>query len=105
MWLMLQQEKPCDYVIATGVTHSVRELLEIAFGSVSLDYLNYVEVDPLHLRPAEVHHLRGDYSKAERELGWKPRVSFEGLITMMVGEDLSRLRNASTAPFKMETAP
>ena len=105
MWLMLQQEKPCDYVIATGVTHSVRELLEIAFGSVSLDYRNYVEVDPLHLRPAEVHHLRGDYSKAERELGWKPRVSFAELITMMVGEDLARLRNASTAPFKMETAP
>jgi len=102
---MLQQEKPCDYVIATGVTHSVRELLEIAFGCVSLDYRNYVEVDPLHLRPAEVHHLRGDYSKAERELGWKPRVSFAELITMMVGEDLARLRNASTAPFKMETAP
>ena len=105
MWLMLQQEKPCDYVIATGVTHSVRELLDIAFRCVSLDYHEYVEIDPSNLRPAEVHHLRGDYSKAERELGWRPKVRFEELITMMVNEDLAQLRNASRAPFKMETAP
>lgn len=105
MWLMLQQEKPLDYVIATRVTHSVRQLLEIAFGCVGLDYREHVEVDPSYLRPAEVHHLRGDYSKAERELGWRPKVSFEQLITMMVGEDLTRLRQASPAPPRMEAAP
>jgi len=105
MWLMLQQEKPIDYVIATGVTHSVRRLLEIAFGCVGLDYREHVEIDPSHLRPAEVHHLRGDYSKAERDLGWRPKVSFEELISMMVGEDLTRLRQASPARSKTETAP
>jgi len=105
MWLMLQQEKPRDYVIATGVTHSVRQLLEIAFRCVGLDYRNHVEVDPQHLRPAEVHHLRGDYSKAERELGWRPKVSFEELVTLMVKEDLARVRNASTAHPKVEAAP
>ena len=104
MWLMLQQEKPQDYVIATGVTHSVRQLLEIAFRCVGLDYRDHVEIDPLHLRPAEVHHLRGDYSKAERELGWRPKVSFEELITLMVEEDLARLRNAARAHSKLETA-
>lgn len=102
MWMMLQREKAQDYVIATGVTHSVRRLLEIAFGCVGLDYRDYVEVDAALLRPAEVHHLRGDYSKAERELGWKPKVSFEQLVTMMVNEDLARLQVNTGAPARRE---
>ncbi len=92
MWQMLQQEKPQDYVVATGVAHSVRELLEIAFAHLGMDYRDYVEMDPAFLRPAEVHHLLGDSSKARQELGWKPRVSFEGLVKMMVDEDLARLK-------------
>jgi GDPmannose 4,6-dehydratase len=105
MWLMLQQEKPRDYVIATGVTHTVRRLLEVAFHHVGLDYRDYVEVDAAHLRPAEVHHLRGDYSRAEREIGWSPQVSFEQLIQMMVEEDLARLRASSQPPSRAERAP
>src|SRR6202047_3809243 len=89
MWLMLQQETPDDFVIATGETHTVRRLLEIAFTHVGLDYRKFVETDSALLRPAEVHHLRGDYSKARRKLGWKPTVSFEKLIEMMVDSDLS----------------
>lgn len=92
MWLMLQQEKPEDFVIATGQTHSVRRLLEVAFGHLGLDYRNHVEIDPDLLRPAEVHHLLGDYSKAKRILGWTPRVSFEKLIEMMVESDLALLQ-------------
>ena len=88
MWLMLQQEKPGDYVIATGQTHTVKVLLEVAFGHVGLNWRDHVEIDPELLRPADVHHLRGDYSKAARELGWKPVVSFEELIGMMVDSDL-----------------
>jgi len=97
MWMMLQQDKPQDYVIATGITHSVRQLLEVAFGHLGLDCREYVETDPALLRPAEVHHLRGDFSKAQRELGWKPTVSFEQLIKMMVDEDIARLRSNPTA--------
>ena len=93
MWMMLQQDQPEDFVIATGVAHSVRNLLEIAFGHLDLDYQKYVEVDPAYLRPAEVDHLRGDFSKAKRELGWEPRISFEELIKMMVDKDLERVRN------------
>jgi len=89
MWLMLQQPKPQDYVIATGVTRSVRELLEVTFAHAGLDYRDHVEVDPGLLRPAEVQHLRGDCSKAARELGWKPKTSFEELVTMMVDSDLA----------------
>jgi GDPmannose 4,6-dehydratase len=96
MWMMLQQDKPQDYVVATGITHSVRRLAEIAFGHLGLDYREYVEVDPSLLRPAEVHHLRGDFSKAERELGWKPTVGFEQLVKMMVDEDMARLRSNPT---------
>lgn len=91
MWLMLQQDKPQDYVIATGKTYTVRHLLEVAFSHAGLDYRDYVEIDPALLRPAEVHHLRGDCSKAARELGWKPKTSFDELIQMMVDEDLVRL--------------
>ena len=96
MWLMLQQDKPEDFVIATGKTHSVRQLLEIAFGHVGLDYQCHVEIDTSLLRPAEVHHLCGDYSKAQTKLGWKPVVSFEELVAMMVDGDLALLeQNAS----------
>jgi len=91
MWLMLQQKKADDYVIATGVSHSVRELLEIAFARVGLDWQKYVHVDPALLRPAEVEHLLGDASKAKAELGWTPSVSFKELIEMMVDADLARL--------------
>jgi GDPmannose 4,6-dehydratase len=90
---MLQQDEARDYVIGTGMTHSVRNLLEVAFSRAGLDYREYVELDPALLRPAEVFHLRADPSKARRDLGWKPEVSFEQLIHMMVDEDLARVRN------------
>jgi len=99
MWLMLQQEKPEDYVIATGKTHTVKRLLEIAFAHVGLNWRDHVEIDPELLRPAEVHHLRGDYSKAELELGWRPVVGFEELIGMMVDSDLKSIsQNTACAP-------
>jgi GDPmannose 4,6-dehydratase len=98
MWQMLQQEKPQDYVVATGVAHSVRQLLEIAFAHLSMDYRDYVETDPAFLRPAEVYHLLGDSWKAQQELGWQPKVSFEGLVKMMVDEDLARLRSEAAIP-------
>jgi len=91
MWLMLQQDVPDDYVIATGVAHSVRELIEIAFARVGLDWQKYVRVDPALLRPAEVEHLLGDASKAKAELGWTPVVNFKQLVEMMVDADLARL--------------
>ncbi len=93
MWLMLQQEKPDDYVIATGVAHSVKELVEIAFGHVGLDWKKYVVIDSKLFRPADVTHLVGDASKAGTELGWRPEVSFEELIKMMVDKDLHRYTN------------
>jgi len=96
MWMMLQQERPDDYVIATGLSHSVRELLTIAFARVDLDWEKYVRVDPALLRPAEVDHLLGDASKAQSELGWKPAVGFTQLIEMMVDEDMARLSRAQT---------
>jgi GDPmannose 4,6-dehydratase len=91
MWLMLQQDKADDYVIASGVSHSVRELLQIAFARVGLDWQKHVRVDPALLRPAEVEHLLGDASKAKAELGWAPSVGFKELIEMMVDADLARL--------------
>jgi len=105
MWRMLQQEKPVDYVIATGMTHTVRQLLDAAFRYVGLNYQDYVGVDPAYLRPAEVHHLRGDYSLAKRLLGWEPKVSFEELVKMMVQADLARLEQKPASPSKGETAP
>jgi GDPmannose 4,6-dehydratase len=89
MWLMLQQDEPDDYVIATGETHSVRELCELAFGYVGLDYRDYVVVDPSLFRPTDVNLLVGDASKARRRLGWEPKVRFEELIKMMVEADLA----------------
>ena len=92
MWLMLQQDSPRDYVIATNETHSVRECVEVAFDEAGLsDWEKYVDLDQQFMRPAEVVELVGDYSKAERELGWKPRTSFDDLIRLMVRADLELL--------------
>jgi GDPmannose 4,6-dehydratase len=94
MWLMLQQPTPSDYVVGMGETHSVRELTEIAFRHVGLDYRQHVVSDPRYYRPAEVERLLADPTKARRELGWKAKVSFEQLVTMMVDADLARLSAA-----------
>ena len=91
MWLMLQQESADDYVIATGVSHSVRQLVETAFGHAGLDWQKYVRVDPAFLRPAEVDHLIGDATKARRVLAWEPAIAFDKLIAMMVDADLARI--------------
>jgi GDPmannose 4,6-dehydratase len=91
MWLMLQQDTANDYVIATGVSHSVRELVECAFGHVGLDWQKFVQLDPTFLRPAEVDHLIGDSSQAQQILGWEPTVNFEQLVAMMVDADVARL--------------
>ena len=91
MWLMLQQDKPDDYVIATGETHSVREFCELAFSHAGLDYEQYVVVDQEFLRPAEVDLLVGDSSKARSKLGWRPKVNFEDLVLMMVDADFDLL--------------
>jgi GDPmannose 4,6-dehydratase len=96
MWLMLQQERPDDYVIATGVSHSVRNLVEIAFSHVGLDWEKHVRIDPALLRPAEVDHLLGDPSKARSELGWTPSVRFKPLVEMMVDADIALL--SATTP-------
>src|SRR2546423_45712 len=92
MWLMLQQPKGDDYVVATNETHSVREFLEAAFGHVSLDWKKYVEIDPRYYRPAEVDLLIGDYSKAKRQLGWEPKTKFVELVKLMVDGDVELLR-------------
>ena len=92
MWLMLQQDEPDDYVVATGTSHSVRELLELAFDLVGLDWHKHVETDPRYYRPAEVDLLQGDASKARRVLGWEPKVSFEQLVKMMVHADWALAR-------------
>jgi GDPmannose 4,6-dehydratase len=96
MWLMLQQEQPQDYVIATGVSHSVREFLDSAASVLKLDLQGRVIVDPRYLRPTEVDHLLGDATKARRELGWSPRVAFEDLVRMMVEHDLELARQERT---------
>ncbi len=92
MWRMLQRDEPRDYVIGTGETHSVRELCEVAFGHVGLDWQKHVKVDPRFVRPAEVDILLADAGKARRDLGWAPQVSFERLVKMMVDADLERVR-------------
>jgi len=93
MWLMLQQDEPDDYVVATGTQHSVRDLLRIAFEAVDLNYEDYVEIDPRFLRPADVYELIGDATKAKNKLGWVPGVTFEDLVQMMVENDLRLLRD------------
>ncbi len=91
MWLMLQQETPQHYVIATNQTHTLRELCTVAFGHVGLDWREHVATDPRFLRPTEIVASRGDYSKAHAELGWEPRTSFEELIRLMVEADIERV--------------
>lgn len=91
MWLMLQQDKPDDYVVATGDTHPVRELVDLAFGHVGLKWEDHVEIDPAFFRPAEVDLLVGDPSKAKAKLGWSPKVSFPQLVARMVDADLKRV--------------
>lgn len=90
MWLMLQQDEPDDYVIATGESHSVREFLELAFGFVNLDWKEYVVIDEKLFRPSDVYELKGDFGKAKKKLGWEPKINFEGLVKMMVEADLKR---------------
>ena len=102
MWLMLQREQPHDYVIATGVSHSVRDLVEMAFSHVGLNWQDYVRTDPAFLRPAEVEHLVGDSAKAQRELDWTPSVDFHELVRMMVDADVKRLGAAAGG---VETEP
>ncbi|WP_164012989.1 GDP-mannose 4,6-dehydratase [Pyxidicoccus trucidator] len=92
MWRMLQQPEPDDYVVATNETHTVRELVEIAFGRVGLDYQKYVHIDPAFVRPAEVDLLIGDYAKAKKKLDWEPTVRFKQLVEMMVDADLERVK-------------
>ena len=94
MWLMLQQDKPDDYVIATGESYSVRDCLDVAFGALGLDWNKYVELDPRYLRPTEVDHLHGDASKARDKLGWTPKVTFKQLIQQMVEADEADVREA-----------
>ena len=103
MWLMLQQSQPDDYVIATGESHSVRELVEVAFERVNLDWNKYVRLDPRFLRPAEVDHLIGDSSKGRAALGWQPEVDFIGLVRMMVDADLERLSRTPSRPAGVES--
>jgi len=100
MWMMLQQDKSDDYVIATGESHSVREALDVAFGAMDVDWKKHVEIDPRYFRPTEVDHLHGDPSKAMKALGWKPKVTFKQLIEMMVRADEEdvRLTLAGRAP-------
>jgi GDPmannose 4,6-dehydratase len=92
MWLMLQQDQPDDYVLATGETHSVRELIEVAFSALDLDWQKHVEIDPRYFRPAEVDLLLGDATKAREKLGWRPRVGFRELVKMMVESDVEQVK-------------
>jgi GDPmannose 4,6-dehydratase len=100
MWLMLQQPHPDDYVVSTGETHTVEEFVSLAFGHVGLDWRQHVVVDPQFYRPAEVDLLLGDPTKARRQLGWRPAVSFERLVTMMVDADLATLSSAARPPMR-----
>ena len=103
MWMMLQQDRADDYVIATGESHSVRELVEVAFAHAGLEWQKYVRIDPRFLRPAEVDHLIGDPSKAREALGWKPEVDFKALVHMMVDADLRRLAQAPRTSLGVES--
>jgi len=103
MWLMLQREHPDDYVIATGVSHSVRDLVEVAFAHAGLDYRGHVKLDPKLIRPAEVEHLIGDSTKARTDLGWQPVVDFVALIKMMVDADVERLSDAPRHADRLST--
>jgi GDPmannose 4,6-dehydratase len=100
MWLMLQQDEPDDYVIATGETHAVREFLDEAFGYLDLDWKKYVEIDPRYFRPAEVDLLIGDPGKARKRLGWEPKVTFKQLVRMMIDADLAAWKRKVILPEK-----
>lgn len=95
MWMMLQQERPEDYVIATNTLYSVQDLCQLAFGHVDLDWRDHVESDSRFIRPTEIEVQRGDYSKAKQQLGWEPMTSFPELVRMMVEADLERFRNGT----------
>jgi GDPmannose 4,6-dehydratase len=97
MWLMLQQDEPKDYVVASGEAHSVREFAELAFEHAGLDWEQYVKTDPAYVRPAEVDHLVGDASNARSKLGWEPKIDFVDLVRMMVDADLARLGEGTAA--------
>jgi GDPmannose 4,6-dehydratase len=101
MWLMLQQDEPDDYVIATNETHSIREFLDAAFGYVGLDWKKHVEIDPRYYRPAEVDVLIGDYGKAKRRLGWEPKTKFMDLIKLMVDADIKLLKDYREGKIKV----
>jgi GDPmannose 4,6-dehydratase len=103
MWLMLQRELPDDYVIATGISHSVRDLVEVAFAHVGLDWRKYVTLDPKLIRPAEVDRLIGHSTKAKEQLGWTHSVDFSSLIKMMVDADLERVAAAPTVGDRLST--
>src|SRR5713226_5218691 len=103
MWLMLQQERADDYVIATGISHSVRDLVEVAFTHAGLDWRKHVTLDPKLIRPAEVEHLIGDSTKARTQLGWQPSVDFTGLVKMMVDADLERVAVAPRMTDRLST--
>jgi GDPmannose 4,6-dehydratase len=96
MWRMLQQDRPDDYVIATGKTYRVKDLIELAFSRLNLDWKDWVVVDERLYRPSEIHDLRGDYSKARKELDWEPGMSFDELISTMVDQDLDQLKSAKS---------
>jgi GDPmannose 4,6-dehydratase len=100
MWLMLQQNQPDDYVVATGQTHTVKRLVELAFAAVGLKWEDHVVIDPALVRPAEVDLLIGDPKKAKERLGWVPETSFEQLVEMMVRADLERLKTGDTSNTK-----
>jgi len=93
MWLMLQQDQPDDYVIATNETHSIREFLDVAFGHAGLDWQKHVEIDPRYYRPAEVDLLIGDYRKARKQLDWEPKTKFADLARLMVDADIKLLKD------------
>ena len=101
MWLMLQQDQPDDYVIATNETHSVREFLEAAFAHAGLDWRKYVEIDANYYRPTEVDLLIGDYSKAKKKLGWEPKTRFVDLVKLMVDADVQRLKDHQTGKIRV----
>ena len=103
MWMMLQQDRPEDFVVATGISHSVRDLVDVAFGHVGLDWRKHVKLDPKLIRPAEVEHLIGDSTKARTQLGWSPKVDFAALVKMMVDADLERVATAPRHADRLST--
>jgi len=103
MWLMLQQDVPDDYVIATNETHSIREFLDLAFARVGLDWKKHVEIDPRYYRPAEVDLLIGDYSKAKKKLGWEPKIKFAELVADMVDADIKLLQDHREGRIKVKS--